>query len=211
VTPALYSERVLELFRALPGAGAPGSGPGRLAVGEAGSPERGAWVRFEARVDSGRIVDCGFRAWGCPHTLAAAAVARTWMLASQEGGSPQCEGAARRGRSGTISAMAITLTPAAADRVRHFLTERGHGVGLRLGIRKTGCSGYAYVVNYADAVEAGDRVFDSEGVRVLVDADSLKLIDGTVVDFVRQGLNESFRFRNPNVRGECGCGESFSI
>ena len=107
--------------------------------------------------------------------------------------------------------MAITLTPAAADRVRHFLSERGHGVGLRLGIRKTGCSGYAYVVNYADTVETGDRVFDSGGVRVLVDAESLKLIDGTVVDFVRQGLNESFRFRNPNVRGECGCGESFSV
>ena len=107
--------------------------------------------------------------------------------------------------------MAITLTPAAADRVRNFLSERGHGVGLRLGIRKTGCSGYAYVVNYADTVETGDRVFDSEGVRVLVDAESLKLIDGTVVDFVRQGLNESFRFRNPNVRGECGCGESFSV
>jgi iron-sulfur cluster assembly protein len=107
--------------------------------------------------------------------------------------------------------MAITLTPAAADRVRHFLSERGHGLGLRLGIRKTGCSGYAYVVNYADAVEPGDRVFDSEGVRVLVDPESLALIDGTVVDFVRQGLNESFRFRNPNVRGECGCGESFSV
>jgi iron-sulfur cluster assembly protein len=107
--------------------------------------------------------------------------------------------------------MAITLTPAAADRVRHFIAERGHGVGLRLGIRKTGCSGYAYVVNYADTVEAGDQVFNSQGVRVLVDAESLRLIDGTEVDFVRQGLNESFRFRNPNVRGECGCGESFSI
>jgi len=107
--------------------------------------------------------------------------------------------------------MAITLTPAAADRVRNFLAERGHGVGLRLGIRKTGCSGYAYVVNYADAVELGDAVFDTQGVQVLVDPDSLKLIDGTVVDFVRQGLNEAFRFTNPNVRGECGCGESFSV
>ncbi len=107
--------------------------------------------------------------------------------------------------------MAITLTPAAADRVRHFLSERGHGVGLRLGVRKTGCSGFAYVVNYADAVEPGDQVFDSEGVRVLVDAESLGLIDGTEVDFVRQGLNEAFRFRNPNMRGECGCGESFSV
>jgi iron-sulfur cluster assembly protein len=107
--------------------------------------------------------------------------------------------------------MAITLTPAAADRVRHFLSERGHGVGLRLAVRKTGCSGFAYVVNYADTVEPEDRVFDSQGVRVLVDARSLELIDGTEVDFVRQGLNEAFRFRNPNVRGECGCGESFSV
>ena len=107
--------------------------------------------------------------------------------------------------------MAITLTPAAADRVRYFLAERGRGVGLRLGVRKTGCSGFAYVVNYADEVEAGDRVFDSQGVRVLVDAASLDLIDGTEVDFVRHWLNEAFRFRNPNVRCECGCGESFSV
>jgi iron-sulfur cluster assembly protein len=107
--------------------------------------------------------------------------------------------------------MAISLTPAAADRVRHFLAERGHGVGLRLGIRKTGCSGYAYVVNYADEVSAGDVVFEASGVKVIVDADSLHLVDGTEIDFVRDGLNEAFRFRNPNVRGECGCGESFSV
>ena len=107
--------------------------------------------------------------------------------------------------------MAITLTPAAAERVRHFLAERGRGVGLRLGVRKTGCSGFAYVVNYADAVDAGDRVFESQGVRVLVDTASLNLIDGTEVDFIRHGLNEAFRFRNPNVRVECGCGESFSV
>ena len=107
--------------------------------------------------------------------------------------------------------MAITLTPAAADRVRHFLAERGRGVGLRLGVRKTGCSGFAYVVNYADEGDAGDRVFESQGVRVLVDTASLNLIDGTEVDFIRHGLNEAFRFRNPNVRVECGCGESFSV
>jgi iron-sulfur cluster assembly protein len=107
--------------------------------------------------------------------------------------------------------MAITLTPAAAERVRHFLAERGRGIGLRLGVRKTGCSGFAYVVNYADEVDAGDRVFESQGVRVLVDTASLNLIDGTEVDFIRHGLNEAFRFRNPNVRVECGCGESFSV
>ncbi len=107
--------------------------------------------------------------------------------------------------------MAITLTPAAADRVRTYLQNRGSGVGLRLGVRKTGCSGYAYVVNYADEIAAGDHVFDHAGVKVVVDPESLSLIDGTEVDFVRHGLSEAFRFRNPNVKGECGCGESFNV
>jgi iron-sulfur cluster assembly protein len=107
--------------------------------------------------------------------------------------------------------MSISLTEAAADRIRTFLASRGHGVGLRLGVRKTGCSGFAYVVNYADGQQPDDVVFEDRGVRVFVDAGSLKLIDGTVVDFVKQGLNEAFRFRNPNVKGECGCGESFSV
>jgi iron-sulfur cluster assembly protein len=107
--------------------------------------------------------------------------------------------------------MAIQLTQSAADRVRSFLAMRGHGHGLRLGVRKTGCSGFAYVVNYADDVRADDVVFEDRGVRVYVDRESLSLIDGTIVDFVKQGLNEAFRFRNPNVKGECGCGESFNV
>src|SRR3954453_2205011 len=107
--------------------------------------------------------------------------------------------------------MAISLTQAAAERVKNFLSARGKGVGLRLGVRKTGCSGFAYVINYADVQEPTDVVFEERGVRVLVDPSSLKLIDGTVVDFVKQGLNEAFRFQNPNVKGECGCGESFSV
>jgi iron-sulfur cluster assembly protein len=107
--------------------------------------------------------------------------------------------------------MAISLTQAAADRVRSFLAARGHGTGLRLGVRKTGCSGFAYVINYAEAAQPGDVVFEDHGVQVFVDASSLSLIDGTIVDFVKQGLNEAFRFRNPNVKGECGCGESFSV
>lgn len=107
--------------------------------------------------------------------------------------------------------MAISLTPAAADRIRSFLVSRGKGVGLRLGVRTTGCSGYAYVIDYADEIAAADQVFEDQGVKVLVDPESLKYIDGTTVDFVRQGLGESFRFINPKVQGECGCGESFSI
>lgn len=107
--------------------------------------------------------------------------------------------------------MAITLTPSAAERVRNFMASRGQGVGLRVGVRKTGCSGYAYVVNYADEITDRDRVFDSAGVKIVVDQDSLSLVDGTEIDFVRHGLSEAFRFRNPNVKGECGCGESFSV
>ena len=107
--------------------------------------------------------------------------------------------------------MSISLTSTAADRVRNFLSRRGHGIGLRLGVKKTGCSGFAYVVNYADDIGANDLVFEQQGVKVIVDRESLSLIDGTEIDFVKQGLNEAFRFRNPNVKGECGCGESFTV
>ncbi len=107
--------------------------------------------------------------------------------------------------------MSVSLTPLAAERVRSFLEKRGSGVGLRLGVKKTGCSGFAYVVNYADEVAANDVVFEDQGVKVIVDSDSLRYVDGTEIDFVRQGLNEAFKFRNPNVRGECGCGESFNV
>ncbi len=105
----------------------------------------------------------------------------------------------------------IHLTTAAAERVGKHLEARGHGVGLRVGVKKTGCSGYAYVINYAEEISGDDEVFESEGVTVVVDRESLPLIDGTEVDFVKSGLNEAFKFRNPNVAGECGCGESFSV
>jgi iron-sulfur cluster assembly protein len=105
----------------------------------------------------------------------------------------------------------VSLTSSAASRVRSFLEKRGRGVGLRVGVRKSGCNGWAYIIDYADSVAADDVVFDAAGVKVVVDAKSLSLIDGTEVDFVKDGLNEAFKFRNPNVKGECGCGESFSV
>ena len=107
--------------------------------------------------------------------------------------------------------MAISLTEPAAERVRTHLNARGSGIGLRLGVKKTGCNGFAYVINYADEVNDLDVVFEDHGIKVVVDKDSLALIDGTEVDFIKEGLNEAFRFRNPNVSGECGCGESFSV
>lgn len=105
----------------------------------------------------------------------------------------------------------ITLTESAADRVLGYLERRGSGTGLRLGVRKTGCSGYAYVIDYADQPGEDDISFESRGVTVVVDRESLPLIDGTEVDFIKDGLNEAFRFRNPNSNAECGCGESFSV
>jgi|SRR5580698_944913 iron-sulfur cluster assembly protein len=107
--------------------------------------------------------------------------------------------------------MSISLTESAAARVRTYLAARGSGLGLRLGVRKTGCSGFAYVVNYADNTGPDDVVFEDHGVKVFVDSQSLTLVNGTIVDFVKQGLNEAFKFSNPNVKGECGCGESFSV
>ena len=107
--------------------------------------------------------------------------------------------------------MSISLTASAADRVRSHLASRGRGLGLRLGIKTTGCSGYSYVIDYADVAQPGDLVFEDQGVRVYVDPANLPMLDGTQVDFVRQGLNESFRFTNPNVKAECGCGESFTV
>lgn len=106
--------------------------------------------------------------------------------------------------------MAVTLAPAALQRVQGYLAETPGAVGLRLGVKRTGCSGWGYVVDLASDLREGDTVFEQDGVRVLVDADSLALVDGTEIDFLKQGLNEQFVFRNPNVKGECGCGESFT-
>jgi iron-sulfur cluster assembly protein len=107
--------------------------------------------------------------------------------------------------------MAISLTDSAADRVRSYLEKRDNSVGLRLGVTQTGCSGYSYVINYAEEIDDSDVVFEDKGVKVVVQPDALELIDGTEVDFVKNGLNEAFSFRNPNISGECGCGESFNV
>ena len=107
--------------------------------------------------------------------------------------------------------MAITLTAAAADRVKSFMEQRGKGVALRLGVKTTGCSGMAYVMEYADVIEDDDVVFDDHGVKILVTPKSLVYLDGTELDYAREGLNEGFQFNNPNVKDECGCGESFNV
>lgn len=107
--------------------------------------------------------------------------------------------------------MSIHLTEVAAKRVQDFLENRGKGIGLRLGVKTTGCSGLAYVIEFVDELESEDSVFESRGVKVVVDPKSLIFLDGTQVDFAREGLNEGFQFINPNAKDECGCGESFTI
>ena len=107
--------------------------------------------------------------------------------------------------------MGITLSDSAADRVKRFLTNRGKGVGLRLGVKTSGCSGMAYVLEFVDEVNGEDQVFDDKGVKVIIDPKSLAYLEGTELDFVKEGLNEGFKFNNPNVKDECGCGESFTI
>jgi iron-sulfur cluster assembly protein len=107
--------------------------------------------------------------------------------------------------------MSITLTESAAKHVQNFLAKRGKGVGLRLGVRTSGCSGMAYKLEFADDMSGEDLRFESGGVTVLVDPQSLPYIDGMELDYTREGLNEGFKFNNPNVKDECGCGESFKV
>lgn len=107
--------------------------------------------------------------------------------------------------------MSVTLTPSAAQHVERYLQKRGKGLGLRVGITTTGCSGLAYKLEYVDEVAAEDQVFESHGIKVFIDPKSLVYLSGTELDYAREGLNEGFRFSNPNEKAQCGCGESFTV
>jgi len=107
--------------------------------------------------------------------------------------------------------MTIQITEPARTRMQQFLSANPQAAGVRFGVRKTGCSGYAYIVEIADTIAADDRIIEQDGVKLVVDDKSLRFVEGTQIDFARQGLNSTFVFRNPNVTGECGCGESFTV
>jgi len=107
--------------------------------------------------------------------------------------------------------MSVTVTENAARQIARQLQKRGQGLGLKLGVRKSGCSGYAYTLDYADELGDGDTVFEQHGVKVVVSGKDLQFLDGIELDYRREGINEAFRFNNPNVTGTCGCGESFSV
>ncbi|MDD3265745.1 MAG: iron-sulfur cluster assembly protein IscA [Burkholderiales bacterium] len=107
--------------------------------------------------------------------------------------------------------MAVSATETAATRVKTFLEKRGKGIGLRLGVKTSGCSGLAYKIEFVDAANEEDKLFESNGINIYVDAKSLQYLDGTVLDYTKEGVQEGFKFTNPNVKDECGCGESFTI
>lgn len=107
--------------------------------------------------------------------------------------------------------MPISLTDSAAKHVKTYLERRGKGVGVRLGVKATGCSGMAYTIEYADQIDEGDHVFEDKGVRVVINPKSMVYLEGTELDFAREGLSEGFQFRNPNEKDRCGCGESFNV
>lgn len=107
--------------------------------------------------------------------------------------------------------MSISLTENAVKRVKTFLEKRGKGVGVRLGVKTTGCSGMAYTIEFADEIESADKVFEQDGIKVLVNPKSLVYLQGTELDFAKEGLNEGFKFNNPNEKDRCGCGESFTV
>ncbi|TAH47889.1 MAG: iron-sulfur cluster assembly protein IscA [Betaproteobacteria bacterium] len=107
--------------------------------------------------------------------------------------------------------MSVTLSESAAKHVSNFIAKRGRGVGIRLGVKTSGCSGMAYKLEFVDETQGEDVVFESHGVKVIVDPKSLPYLEGTELDFVREGLNEGFKFNNPNVKDQCGCGESFNV
>jgi iron-sulfur cluster assembly protein len=107
--------------------------------------------------------------------------------------------------------MAIQLTESAAKQIRKQLAQRGKGIGLRVGVKDVGCSGFGYTYDYADEVRAGDNLFEAHDAKVVVDAEALSFLDGSTLDFVKEGLKQTFKFENPNVDATCGCGESFSV
>ncbi len=107
--------------------------------------------------------------------------------------------------------MALTLSEKAAKHIQKSLNNRNKGIGLRLGVKTSGCSGMAYIMEFADEIEEDDQVFESQGVKIIVDPKSLVHLDGTELDYVREGLNEGFKFNNPNIKDQCGCGESFNV
>jgi iron-sulfur cluster assembly protein len=209
-----YSDKVIDHYENPRNVGSFDKGDDTVGTGMVGAPACGDVMKLQIKVnpDTGVIE----AAQEQRDRAGAGAAAREDPLLHpgrrrDQGRRQRLQGQARRGHGSRLKTMAITLTEAAARHVNRYLSRRGKGLGVRLGVKTTGCSGLAYKLEYVDEAAPEDIVFENHGVKVLIDPKSLAYIDGTELDFVREGLNEGFRFNNPNERDRCGCGESFRV
>jgi iron-sulfur cluster assembly protein len=234
--PFGYPDAVWRLFNAAPRAGTLPAA--EAIVGEATGRAGRARLRLHAVMAGSRISDARFQAYGCPTTIAVGAwlaeqaVGRTLAEFGGTGAVRIREALeipeerihctllgedvvksllAAAGQAREASSVSVQVTERAARRIQEQIRQRGKGLGLRLGVKKSGCSGYAYVLDYADAVGPADLVFESHGARVVVARDEMPMLSGLSVDWRREGLGEAFRFDNPNAKALCGCGESFTV
>lgn len=235
-----YSEKVLDHYENPRNVGSFDKSDDSVGTGMVGAPACGDVMKLQIKVnDSGIIEDAKFKTYGCGSAIASSSLVTEWVkgksldqamdikntdIAEELALPPvkiHCSILAEDAIKAAISDyrkkrkvrfnMAVTLTERAAQHVIKSIKKRGKGIGLRVGVKTSGCSGMAYKLEYADEQDIADSVFESHNVRVFVDAKSLPYIDGTELDFVREGLNEGFKFKNPNEKASCGCGESFSV
>jgi len=234
-----YSEKVVDHYENPRNVGSFEKGDDTVGTGMVGAPACGDVMKLQIKVNpsTGVIEDARFKTYGCGSAIASSSLVTEWVKGktldeaaalknseiAEELALPPvkihcsilAEEPSRRlwttTKRNTRTDMAITVSEAAARHVNRYLTKRGKGLGVRLGVKTTGCSGLAYKLEYVDEAEPEDVIFEAHGIKVLVDPKSLAYIDGTELDFVREGLNEGFRFNNPNERDRCGCGESFRV
>ena len=219
-----YSEKVIDHYENPRNVGSFDKGDDSVGTGMVGAPACGDVMKLQIKVnpETGVIEDARFKTYGCGSAIASSSLVTEWVKGRRSRSTaPSLQKTPSRRRCRTTKpntapllppeAMAITLTEAAARHVSRYLSRRGKGLGVRLGVKTSGCSGLAYKLEYVDDAEPEDIIFENHGVKVLIDPKSLAYIDGTELDFVREGLNEGFRFSNPNERDRCGCGESFRV
>ena len=236
-----YSEKVVDHYENPRNVGSFDKGDESVGTGMVGAPACGDVMKLQIKVNpqTGVIEDARFKTYGCGSAIASSSLVTEWVkgktldqaaalknsqIAEELALPPvkiHCSILAEDAIKAAVddykkkhshgSAMPVTLSEAAARHVNRYLAKRGKGVGVRLGVRTTGCSGLAYTLEYVDDLAPEDVIFEGHGVKVLVDPKSLAYIDGTQLDYVREGLNEGFRFNNPNERDKCGCGESFRV
>jgi len=208
-----YSDKVLDHYENPRNVGVLDKDDPNVGTGMVGAPACGDVMRLQIKVsEDGVVEDAKFKTYGCGSAIASSSLV-TEMVKGKT--LEEVEAIKNQDIVDELalpkSVMAITMTERAAEHVRSYIEKRGKGIGLRLAVRTTGCSGMAYVLEFADEVAANDEVFEQHDLKVVVDQKSLVYLDGTELDFAKEGLNEGFQFKNPNVKDECGCGESFNI